>query len=763
MKTLLLLLILGHLAEARQDYDLVQPPQEIYTDLRYSLIIEADHGVEIGPIKPHPKITWLDRSIERKDYTTLPMHTELGFVVRAPGLIEFPPIPVIIENKSFFLRLDDITAQRNPAPEDFGQLRIRWNDQAEMPTTVHLGEAIEIDFIGELPFSRQVRSQFLDVPVSRVENASWYLFSRQRGRNARPEDYFYNFGQNYTPRRFVTRRERTNGVDVITRQYRSRLICSDLGEVSGHLGMTMSVMARGEVGQLVSHERTYLVPFRLNVIPLPPLPNERVVNTGLVGDWSIEASVSPRTPAANEPLQIRIDLSGQGDPNLRREFDFSREGFASVESEMLDGAGTNYDVWLGRFTQKLIPSGNVPTFPALTLATFDTLNDQWKMHPVSAALTLEGQRDISRDRAPLAELGSPIVRPVLLNLPRAVFPVVALAPLLPFLFAFLKRRLDQRDPAHKARQQKLRALTHRFRSENGDPAEIDSDLLPLLRKHLELPPGASTKEIADALEKDHPDLASQLREHSKASFSSDRSPLNLKALATSLAKLSLLFLLILQVRGTTLEEANLAFTENRFSEALTAYEALIAENPGQPHLYQNLALTYLAVDDPSRARAACHTALLLSPLDSEARALMDDIRKRTGAPALPGTSLLALRPDQWFILAALAWVITFLLLGLRHFPHLKIPRWAALPAFALAAIFLITGIWRNTHAYAENQFMVVGNDLPREPSPGTPDWDFPTLKNGQIVQVAEFIPTHARIETDNSSFWLPRSQLKQVW
>ena len=766
MKALLTLLALISLASAK-DYDLLQPEPKVYTDLRQSFIIIADHAVEIGDIKPHPKIIWLDRSIDRTNGRPVnrnspesifginepTMHTELGFVVRAPGLIKFPPIPVVIENKSFFLRLDDIQATKNPAPKDLGQLDIYWNKEREKPNEIHLGEAIEVDFIAKLP-KLQSYPNFDPLPIMAAENASWYLFSRMPGRNARPYDFFYNSGYRFSPRRYQLSEGEIGGKAAYVRRYQARLICSELGEVSGHLGMTLGQ------GQF---KRTRLIPYKFNVVPLPPPPNERLINTGLVGNWTITSSITPSVLSANRPVKIRLDIQGRGNPNLRTDFDFSREGFSSVDSRLEDKSGMNYDMWEGSFTQALVPSGNIATFPAATLASFDTVNDRWKLHPVNPAMTLQGLVDATQNLSPVASLSRAVTRPILLNLPAATFPIVALAPFLPFLLGFLKKRLDQRDPVRKARQKKLRSLITSFHTGKGSTEAIDDDLLPLLREHLKMPTGTPTGEVASALEEKHQDLAGLLRDHSKASFSSGGAGIDLKSLATQLAKLSFLFLLIGQLRGATLEEANLAFSESRFSDAISQYEQLIKETPGQPRLYQNLAITYLAVDDPARARAACHTALLLSPLDGEPRTLMDGIRKRVGEPALPGTSLLALRPDQWFILAATLWVIGFLLIGLRHFPHIKIPRWIAYLVFVLAVIFISTGAWRNAHAYGENQFMVIGDEVPREPEAGTPDWEFPTLKSGQIVQVSETKDTHALVSTDATSFWIPLSQLKQVW
>jgi MFS superfamily sulfate permease-like transporter len=148
-------------------------------------------------------------------------------------------------------------------------------------------------------------------------------------------------------------------------------------------------------------------------------------------------------------------------------------------------------------------------------------------------------------------------------------------------------------------------------------------------------------------------------------------------------------------------------------------------------------------------------------MDQDARDLMSDIRERQGDLTVARNRFLDLRPDQWVVVAAVVWVLTFLYFGVRKFASL--PRW---PGFALGAITLSllgTAAWRQSQHYASDQYMVIADELPREPKAGTPDWNYPALRAGQIVHVTEVNETHALVKSSESSFWLPVNQLQQVW
>lgn len=241
-----------------EDYDLLQPDDVVYTNLRQSFTVDASHIIDFGPLKKHPKIIWLDQSSNRSREGKI--SNEIGFVVRSPGTVKFPPIPAVIESKSILLRLDPIRAIKNPASKDHARFDAFWNNHLEIPKTVHLGEVLEINFLGRIATEGRNDVFFAPLPTSSAMNARWHLFTRQRGQNAYADDYFYGIQSRFSfrPQRYENGDTEIDGKHARYRSYRSRLICTKLGTVSGHLGMTLG---RGQ------HIRTYLIPFKFEVLP----------------------------------------------------------------------------------------------------------------------------------------------------------------------------------------------------------------------------------------------------------------------------------------------------------------------------------------------------------------------------------------------------------------------------------------------------------------------------------------------------------------
>ncbi|YCM43746.1 tetratricopeptide repeat protein [Verrucomicrobiaceae bacterium 227] len=749
----LLLLLAAPLAQA-QEFEVDELPDVITEFQLMQIHIRTGAELVFGKLPKHPKIVWLEQSNRRfGDKQNL---NSLDFVVTAPGLLEFPPIPIILENKEFFVRLKDVRVARNTASKTDTQLSVFWNDLDAPPQQVHLGESVEVRFEQRVELKRAAYNRsYFRPPSSRISGGQWHQYVKVPGRRAYPEDFYFSYARGFWDggnRNFKFGEREIEGKPYEVRTYKSRLYFTELGQATGYLSSTM--------GTSVTTQRTHLIPFNIEVLPLPPLPNSQAIDSGLVGQWQFRSSVVPGHPAPSEPLSIRMAVEGLGNPKLRNKLDFSGEGFPSVETNWNYSEDSNYDKWRAIFEQTLIPTGKVGTLPARSIAYFDTVEDKWQLHQITPALTLPGFTDVTTTLTPRETLGQSITRPVLLNLPIATFAAFALAPFLPFLFGYARKRLDARDPVREARQKKLQELIKSFQSGQGSSSDIDDDLLPLLREHLALPGGATAREVADALSDE--ELADLLRQHAESSFSTTAKPIDFRALATRLTRLALLFLLCLtSLRAATLEEANAAFSDSNFTTAATLYEELIKDHPGNPSLYFNLAQARLSTDETSRARAACHTAILLDPLDKQSHDLMSEIRKRQGDETVTGSRFLSLRPDQWLILSAFLWVISFLYFGYRKLRPL--PMWPGAALLALALVLASTGIWKQFHDYSENQYMVLADELPREPEAGTPNWDYPPLRAGQLITISEVTATHALVTSSESPFWLPIHELQQVW
>lgn len=776
-----LLLIVSSLAtlllKAQEEPVVIYPPDVIADHRLTHIKLITRTEMELGKLPKHPKITWLGYSSVRlpnkqeivDGRVTSIMQTEnrIDFIATSPGLIEFPPIPIALDNREFFIRVGDIRVEKNEASKTDSQLEVRWNSGSEIPRQVHLGEAVEVEF-RQLVLQKEEDYSLgpkFSLPSNRVNGGQWHQFTRIQGRKAVPSDYYLSKSRGIFFSRFRDPydspsiyqeypNQNLEGKYYTVRVYKTRLYFTKLGKATGHLSATMGTS--GASNRL----RTHVLPFEIEVLPIPPLPNDQAIDTGLIGDWDFEADFRPARPRAAQPFEINIEVTGLGNPQLRNQIDISCDGFPSVESSFEPRVSSNWDFWEGEFTQTLLPTGKVGTLPAITLASFDTVGDQWRFKKITPAFTLPGFENIADTFTPRKDPGSSITRPVLLNLPVATFGAFAIAPLIPFLFGFVKKRLDARDPEADERARVLKRIIQDFKNGKGSSEIIDNDLLPILRHKLDLPAGATAREIADAL--DAPDLAESLHKHAESSFSTTAAPVDLKSLAAQLAKFSILILLTFSgLRGASLEEANQFFEKANYREAINGYRELLKESPNRASLHVNLAQAYLSSNDAARARASCHTALLLNPLDKDARELMSEIRERQGDLTVARNRFLDLRPDQWIIVAAFFWIIGFLYFGIRKF--CSIPRWPGFVITALALIFLGTAAWRQTHDYAADQYMVLAEELPREPEAGTPDWDYPPLRAGQIVRVIEVNPTHARISSSDSSFWLPVNELQQVW
>lgn len=765
LRLVLFFCLLATLVSSAQDYRVYRPPNVIAEDRIEYISIVTKAEMELGDLPAHPKITWLGYSsirLPNDAYGNMQTDNRISFIATSPGLIEFPPVPIVLENKEFFIRIGELEVEKNTASETQTRLEVLWNGGAEIPKQVHLGEAVEVQFI-ELVENTSTSFRggpYFSQPSNRVSGGQWHQYLRYSGRKPVPSDYYFTYSQGGffsrygTPENYSEMSQEIEGTDYDLRVYKARLYFTKLGKASGHLSATLGT------SRVRSRHRTHVIPFEIEVLPIPPIPNNQAFNSGLVGDWEFEVDYRPLQPAASRPFVIDISITGQGNPNLRNDFDFSGEGFPSVESDLYSRVGSNYDFWEADFTQTLLPTGKVGTLPAITLASFDTVGDQWRFHQITPTLNLPGTSDVTASMTPRSEIGQATTRPVLLNIPVATFGAFALAPFLPFLFGLARKRLDARDPEQKERERTLKRLVANFKSGKGTADDIDNDLLPILRHKLQLPPGATVREIANSL--DDPELAQSLETHAEASFSSQEKPFDFIALGRQIARISLLLLItISSLNGATLQEANQAFEEANFNKAIGIYEELIKDSPDLASLHYNLAQAHLSANDPSRARASCHTALLLDPLDPEARELMSDIRERQGDLTVARNRFLDLRPDQWVVVAAVIWVLTFLYFGFRKFATL--PRWPGFALGALALALLGTAAWRQSQHYSSDQYMVLADELPREPKAGMPDWNYPALRAGQIVQVSEINDTHVLVKSSESSFWLPVNKLQQVW
>jgi len=193
----LLLILCAHalisLPAIAQNMRLTPPPEVIIEKQIQHIKIITQAELEIAKLPPHPKVTWLGTSsvrLQNNSRRQMQIEHRLEFIANSPGLLEFPPIPVVLENKEFFIRLDDIRVIPNRASKTDTRLLVYWNEKSEIPKKVHLGEAVEIKFVQLVRKTEENSSirPYFSPPSNRVLGGQWHPFTREETRKPYPSD-----------------------------------------------------------------------------------------------------------------------------------------------------------------------------------------------------------------------------------------------------------------------------------------------------------------------------------------------------------------------------------------------------------------------------------------------------------------------------------------------------------------------------------------------------------------------------------------------
>lgn len=112
---------------------------------------------------------------------------------------------------------------------------------------------------------------------------------------------------------------------------------------------------------------------------------------------------------------------------------------------------------------------------------------------------------------------------------------------------------------------------------------------------------------------------------------------------------------------TLFEQANIAYTQDRYQQAIDLYLTIIHNNGVSASLFYNLANSYAAAGQTGSAVLNYERALRLAPGDSAVQANLDQVRKDAGLyqEGGPWYQRLAgmLGADQWLLLFACAFLL----------------------------------------------------------------------------------------------------------
>jgi tetratricopeptide (TPR) repeat protein len=156
--------------------------------------------------------------------------------------------------------------------------------------------------------------------------------------------------------------------------------------------------------------------------------------------------------------------------------------------------------------------------------------------------------------------------------------------------------------------------------------------------------------------------------------------------------------------ATDFAAANKLYAEGKFADAANAYETILQNGAQSPALLFNCGNAEFKAGNLGKAIAAFRRAELLAPRDAEIRANLDFVRNQVQGATVResrGQNLLGqLSLNDWTLLAAAAFWLTFILLAVRQLRPALVPKLkTATTFFALLTIFpgIIVGVQAANH------------------------------------------------------------------
>ncbi len=214
----------------------------------------------------------------------------------------------------------------------------------------------------------------------------------------------------------------------------------------------------------------------------------------------------------------------------------------------------------------------------------------------------------------------------------------------------------------------------------------------------------------------------------------------------------------------TIDAANRAFGEGRFSEAATGLEQLVRSDGFSAPLLFDLGNARLREGKPARAIVAYERALLLAPHDPAIEANLALARADVGAPEDSGILLRSVRSvstSAWAWIAASGFWLMVGGLGAAAFSKRRRPLWAAVAASAAVTAATAFGALAVEHSDLDRA--IVLEAAPVRVSPfETAQSDF-SLSPGTAVEAGRTRDAYVFVrDRGGRSGWVERTQVEPI-
>ena len=664
---------------------------------------------------------------------------ELVLRPAAPGTFNFPGIDIDIGGNNYRTQPLTLTVSADAAPSPSMRADEAWLSATMAPETVYVGQQATLTI--EAGFSEEVRLRLARPPIFETPAPTGFWVQE-------------------LPGGVRSQLRAVNGrmAEVSTKKIAHFPLTA--GRYSLRAPRAILDLRQGFLYAPETREIRSPSP-RITVLPLPERGKPASFR-GAVGRYTMQSSVEPLSVGAGEPVQIRLEISGAGNvkalaaPTLPQLV--GAEVFAPTEETVTRFEGETV-AGTKAFTYVIIPDHEgVLRVPAIEFSYFDPHARTYRTVRTDPIDIRVGPARTTPD-APVPE-GS--LLPLRQNsneqslrwVRTPWFFWLQLVPLLAFAGWLWWRR---REPRHN----RLAEYRARVRAATSLPdAEVYRELDHIVRAALQEAPAASTvaqRRAARLLERiERARFAPEPPPHStRTAIEREADIVIMRLFGKRTTRAELFGVALLAVQQPFAEGVRL-YESGEYNAAVAAFEQQTQAQPRDVNAWYNLGNAYYRTGERGLAIWAWASALQLAPRSSD---VVHNLRAAGNMEAVRVRPPLAVRAEEWWLLAALCWWGGFALAwhmlrrGRRPSP------WLAAPLVVSIAMALVG--W---HAGRTIRYAIAVEEptaLHSEPTIRSPV--VRNLRTGAVLTVDEERADWLRVQTiDERSAWVARDNVREL-
>ena len=319
---------------------------------------------------------------------------------------------------------------------------------------------------------------------------------------------------------------------------------------------------------------------------------------------------------------------------------------------------------------------------------------------------------------------------------------------------------------------------------------INNEVVPFLNDMLALPPGTTATELAQKV--NDKEIAECLNSSGAASYmpgasNMDRNQLKKRIYKAVKAFVAIMLLALLpldaaaatkKVTGKpeapvlTANDALTAYDSGEFARAANYYRSKIVREKPDPALLFNLGNCYCQLQDYPAALVCYERARLLAPNDSDIGENLNYVRRKLFQPQVgeikdPAGLIKVmrdnLRPDQWLLIAAIAWAVAGGVLAWRR--SLSFNKLVILLGIAglVALLAIAAAVTQDCGDYNPDVAVIMNDNVKMFSLPSESSGHVELkLQSGSKVKVIESRQEWSRIRCGDAEGWINASQMLRI-